>query len=147
MFTLAISCFDHFQFTLFHGPNIPGSYAILFFTELDFTFTTRQIYTWALFSLWLNLFIPPGAVFPLFSSSILDTYWHGRFTFEVISFCLFILFMGFSRRECWSGFPFPSPVDHILSELSTMTPPSWTLHGISHSFIEWESCDPCDQFV
>ena len=24
---------------------------------------------------------------------------------------LFILFMGFSRQECWSGLPFPSPVD------------------------------------
>ena len=24
--------FDHFQFTLIHGPNIPGSYAILFFS-------------------------------------------------------------------------------------------------------------------
>ena len=31
------------------------------------------------------------------------------------SFCLFILFMGFSRQEYWSGLPFPSPVDHILS--------------------------------
>ena len=36
-------------------------------------------------------------------------------------FCLFTLFMGFSRQEYWSGLPFPSPVDHILSELSTMT--------------------------
>ena len=35
MFTLAIS-FDHFQFTLIHGPNIPGSYAILFFTASEF---------------------------------------------------------------------------------------------------------------
>ena len=24
------------QFTLIHGPNIPGSYAVLFFTALDF---------------------------------------------------------------------------------------------------------------
>ena len=29
--------------------------------------------------------------------------------------------MGFSRQEYWSGSPFPSPVDHILSDLSTMT--------------------------
>ena len=29
-------------------------------------------------------------------------------------FFLFILFMGFSRQEYWSGSPFPSPVDHIL---------------------------------
>ena len=36
-------------------------------------------------------------------------------------FGLFILFMGFSRQEYWSGLPFPSPVDHTLSELSTTT--------------------------
>ena len=35
------------------------------------------------------------------------------------------------------GFPFPSPVDHVLSELSAMTHPSWVaLHGVAHSFIE-----------
>ena len=33
--------------------------------------------------------------------------------------------MGFSRQEYWSGLPFPSPVDHILSDLSTVTHPSW----------------------
>ena len=56
---------------------------------------------------------------------------------SILSFCLFILFMGFSREEYWSGLPFPSPVDHVLSELSTMTHPSWVaLHGIAHSFIE-----------
>ena len=26
--------------------------------------------------------------------------------------------MGFSRQEYWSGLPFPSPVDHILSDLT-----------------------------
>ena len=32
---------------------------------------------------------------------------------------------------------FPSPVDHVLSELSTMTRPSWVaLHGMAHSFTE-----------
>ena len=52
-------------------------------------------------------------------------------------FCLFILFMGFSRQEYWSGFPFLFSVDHILSELSTMTCLSWVaLHGMAHSFIE-----------
>ena len=33
--------------------------------------------------------------------------------------------MGFSRQESWSGLPFPPPVDHVLSELPTMTRPSW----------------------
>ena len=43
---------DHVQFTLIHGPNIPGSYAILFSTATDFTFTTRHIRNWAAFLLW-----------------------------------------------------------------------------------------------
>ena len=46
-------------------------------------------------------------------------------------------FMGFSRQEYWSGLPFSSPVDHALSELSTMTCPSWVvLHCMAHSFTE-----------
>ena len=58
-------------------------------------------------------------------------------SFSVLYFCLFILFMRFSRQEYWSGFPFLSPVDHILSELSTMTCLSWVaLKGMAHSFIE-----------
>ena len=35
----------------------------------------------------------------------------------VIPFCIFILFMGFSWQEHWSGLSFPPPVDHILLEL------------------------------
>ena len=47
------------------------------------------------------------------------------------------LFMGFSRQGYWSGLPFPSPVDHVLSELSTMTCPSWVaLQGMAYSFTE-----------
>ena len=33
----------------------------------------------------------------------------GSSSFSVLSFCLFILFMGFSRQEYWSGLPFPFP--------------------------------------
>ena len=33
----------------------------------------------------------------------------------VLCIHLFILLMGFSRQECWSGLPFPSPVDHTQS--------------------------------
>ncbi|KAF7247156.1 Craniofacial development protein 2 [Varanus komodoensis] len=48
-----------------------------------------------------------------------------------------VLSMGFSWQGYWSGLPFPSPVDHVLSELSAMTCPSWVaLHGMAHSFIE-----------
>ena len=61
----------------------------------------------------------------------------GSSSFSVLSICLFILFLGFSKQEYWSGLPFPSPVDHVLSELSTMTCLSWVaLHGLANSFIE-----------
>ena len=40
----------------------------------------------------------------------------------------FILFVGSSRQDYWSGLPFPPPVNHILSELS--------MHGMAHSFID-----------
>ena len=61
----------------------------------------------------------------------------GISSFSVLSFCIFSLFIGFSRQEYWSGLSFPSPVDHSLSELSTMTHLSWVaLHGMVHGFIE-----------
>ena len=36
--------FDHFPFTLIRGPNISGSYAILFFIASKFTFTFRHVH-------------------------------------------------------------------------------------------------------
>ena len=63
--------------------------------------------------------------------------WGVHLSVSFLSFCLFILFMGFSKQEYWNGLPFPSPVDHILSEISTMTCPSWVaLHGMTCSFSE-----------
>ena len=44
--------------------------------------------------------------------------------------------MGFSRQEYWSGLPFPSPVDHILSDLFTVTRPSWVAPRAWLSFVE-----------
>ena len=44
-------------------------------------------------------------------------------SFSILSFCL--LFVVFSRQEYWSSLPFLSPLDHILSELTTMTRLSW----------------------
>ena len=45
--------------------------------------------------------------------------------------------MGFSRQEHWSGLPSPSPMDHVLSELSTVIHLSWVdLQGMAHSFFE-----------
>ena len=86
-----------------------------------------------------------GSVSSLFLELILHSspiaYWAptdlGCSSFSGVSFCLFILFMGFSRQEYGSAWLFPSPVDHVLSELSTMTCLSWVfLHGMAHSLIE-----------
>ena len=46
------------------------------------------------------------------------------------------LIMGISRQEHWSDLPFPSPVDYILSELSTMTRLSCVVLHPWLSFIE-----------
>ena len=80
-----------------------------------------------------------GVISPLISSSMLGTYQPGEFIFQCPIFCLFILFMGFSRQEYWSGLPIPSPVDNIWSEFSTITRLSWVaIHSMAHSFIELE---------
>ena len=49
-------------------------------------------------------------------SFILGTCWPREFIFQCPIFLPFILFMGFSRQEYWSGLPFPSPVDQDDSE-------------------------------
>ena len=61
-----------------------------------------------------------------------------RISSEMTStFCLFLLFMGFLWLECWCGLPFPPPVDCVLSELLTMTDPSWVaLPGMAHRVTE-----------
>ena len=60
----------------------------------------------------------------------------GSSSFSVLSFCLLILFMGFSRQESWSGLPVPSAVDTFCQ-----TSPPWPVRlGWPHtawlSFIE-----------
>ena len=45
----------------------------------------------------------------------------GSSSFSILSFCLFILFMGFSRQEYWSGLPFPSPVGHMATGLEKVS--------------------------
>ena len=137
MFTLAISCLI--------TSNLP------WFMDLTFQIPMQYCYL----QLWALLPSPVTSTagccfcFGSVSSFFLELFLHwspvaywaytylGSSSFSVLSFCLFILFMGFSRQEYWSGLPFPSPVDHILSELSSMTHLSWVaLHDMAHSFIE-----------
>ena len=136
MFTLAISSLATF--------NLPWYMNLTFQVPMEYC----CLQDW-------NLFPSPGTsttgccfCFGSVSSFFLELFLHwclaywaptdlGTSSFSVISFCLFILFMGFSRQEYWSGLPFLSPVDHVLSELSTMNRLTWVApHGMAHGFIE-----------
>ena len=136
-FTLAISCLTTSNLPWFMDLTfqVPMQYCSLqHWTLLLSLVTSTTGYSFCFgsipsFFLELILHCSPGA------------YWVptdlGSSSFSVLSFYLFILFMGFSKQEYWSGLPFPSPVDHVLSELSTMTHLSWVpLQGMAHSFIE-----------
>ena len=115
MFTLAISLFDHFQFTLIHRPDIPGSYAILFFIASNLTSITSHIHNWALFLLWLSLFIFFGVISPLISSSILGTYRRGQFIFQCLIFLAFHTVHAVlkARTLKWFAIPFSSGLHSV----------------------------------
>ena len=114
---------------------------MLFFTAADFTFTTRLIHTWTLFPLWLSLFIPSGVISPLFSSSILGTNQPGEFIFQCQSFCLFILLMGFSRQEYWSG------LTSLLQRITfCQSSPPWPI-GLGWPHTTWLSFIELDKAV
>ena len=73
----------------------------------------------------------------MISSSILGIYPPGEFIFQCPIFLPFHTVHGVLEARILNGLPFPSPVDHVLSELSTITCPSWVaLHGMAHGFIE-----------
>ena len=99
---------------MIHGPAVPGSYAALFFKVLDFTSITGHIHNRCCFS-----FGSISSFFlELFLHSSLIAYWTsttlGSSSFSVISFCLFILFMGFtsfSQSLYWLGTYILSPLN------------------------------------
>ena len=108
------------------------SYSIRFYFSPQTTSTTRYCSCFG---------SAPSFLLELFLCSFPVVHWAPTdlesSSFSVISFCLFMVFMGFSRQERGSGLPFPSPMDHILSELSTMTHLCRVaLYGMAHSFIE-----------
>ena len=96
--------------TLIHRPNIPGSYAILFFRASDFTSITSHIHNWVLFLLWLHLFILSGVISLLFSSSISGTYQPGEFIFQCPIFLPFHTVHAVlkARMLKWLAIPFSS---------------------------------------
>ena len=150
MFTLAISCLT--------VSNLPWF--------VDLTFQVPMQYCFL--NLW-NLLLPPDTyktelhfhvvpatsfflellIIVLCSSSVVCwiPFDLGGLSSGVISFCLFILSLGFSQKEYWSGLPFSPLVGHILSELTTIICPSWAatqsmIHWISQAPSPWQGCDP-----
>ena len=131
-FTLAISCLTTSNLSWFIDLTfqVPMQYCSLQHRTLLLSPVTSTtgccFYFGSITSFFLELFLHWSPV----------AYWVptdlGSSSFSFLSFCLFILFMEFSRQEYWSGLPFSSPVDHILSDLSTMTRPSWVApHGMA----------------
>ena len=120
---------DHFQFALIHGPNIPGSYAILLLTASNLASITSPIHNWVLFLLWLHLFILSGVISPLLSSSILGTYRPGEFIFQCPIFLPFHTVHGVLKARIlkWFAIPFSSrphsvrPLHHDPSVLGGPT--------------------------
>ena len=137
VFTLAISCLTTSNLPWFMDLTfqVPMQYCSLQHWTLfpsPVTSTTGCCFCLgSIYSFFLELFLHWSPI----------AYWAptdlGSSSFSVLSFCLFMLFMGFSKQEYWSGLLFPSPVNHVLSELSTTTrPSSVALHGMAYSFIE-----------
>ena len=131
MFTLAISCLTTFNLPWFMDLTfqVPMYYRSLQHqtspSSPDTSTPGHYFCFYSASSFFLELFCSSPVAYLGGSSS------------GVIYYCLFILFMGFSKQEYWSNLPFPSPVDHVLSELSTITCQSWVaLHVMAHSFIE-----------
>ena len=134
MFSLAISCLTTsnlpwFVYLIFQVPVQYSSLQHQTLLPLPVTSTTGHFFFFGSAS---SFFLD------LFHHSCPVAYWAptylGSSSFSVISFCLFI-HEQYTRMLMW--FPFPSPVDHVLSELSTMTRPSWVaLHDMDQSFIE-----------
>ena len=135
MFTLAISCLTPSNLPWFMDLTfqVPMQYCSLQYQTLlpsPVISTTRCCFFFgSISSFFLELFFH---WFPVACWAPTDL---ENSPFSVLSFRLFILFMGFSRQEYWSGLPLPSPVDHVLSELSIMNHLSWVaLQSMAHSF-------------
>ena len=137
MFTLAISCLT--------TSNLPWFVELIFQVPMQYCSLHHRTLLPSPVTSTAGCCFCFGSISSFFLELVLHwspvAYWApsdlGSSSFSVLSFCLFMLFMGFPRQGYWSGLPVPSPVDHVLSELSTMTCPSCvTLHGMAHSFTE-----------
>ena len=169
MFTLAVSCLTTFNLPWFMDLTfqVPVQNCSLQHQTLlpsPVTSKTGCFCFGSVSSFFLELFLHCSPV----------AYWAptdlGSSSISVRFFFFFLPFhnvYGVIKQENWNVLPFPSPVGHILSELSTMTSLFWVaLHGMSHAAAKSlqscltlcdpidgspphsfrHGCDPCDQF-
>ena len=135
LFLLSLYMFYKFQITLLIFCRLVTEFL---FPASGFASVTSYIHNWVMFllgsilSFFLELFLHWSPVAFCTLTNL------GSSSFSILSFLPFILFMVFSKQEFWSGLPLPSPVDHILLDLSTMTlrPPSWVAPQAWLGFIE-----------
>ena len=133
MFTLAISCLTTSNLHWFMDLTfqVPMQYCSLQHRTLllsPVTSTTGCCFCFgSIPSFFLELFLYLSPVAYCVPTDL------GSSSFSVLSFCLFILFVGFSRWEYWSDLPFPSPVDHIYQT----SPPCPGRLGWPHTVL-WE---------
>ena len=146
MFTLTISCLTNSNLPWFMDLTfqVPMQYCSLQYQTL-----LSSLHFGPATSFFLELLVVVLCSIPL------KTFWTGGLIFWCHIFLPFYILTGFSWLRYCSGLSFPSPVDHVLSELSTMTHLSWVaLHGMPHSFIElckpfcqWQGTDPWRQHL
>ena len=128
--TLAISCLTTSNLPWFMDLSfqVPVQYCSL--QHWTLLLSTQSHHNWVLILLCLHPFILSGVISPLISCSILGTYWPGELLFQYLIILPFHTVHGVLKARILKWFAFPSPVDHILSELSNMTHPSLTLKQI-----------------
>ena len=100
----------------------------------DSTLTTGHIHNWVLFPPWLSLVILTGAISPLVSSSILDTYQPEGFIFQGHIYLPFHTVHGVLNADMIC---YPHLQRTTFFQNSVMTPLTWAaLLSIAHSFIK-----------
>ena len=132
--------FDHFQFALIHGPNIPGSYAILHWSllPLPVTSTTGCCFCFgSISSFSLELFLHRSPV----------AYWaptNREFIFQCSIFLPFHTVHGVLKAGIlkWFAIPF-SGGPHFVRTLYHDTSVLVALRGVAHSFTELDKAVFC----
>ena len=143
---------DLIQFTLIHGPNIPGTYAIFFFIALDFTFTARHIHNCHFHFVPANLFFLVLIAISLWSSPV--PFWTpdylGCSISGVTPFWLFDTVHGVLMANIlvWivisysSGPHFVRKLHFDSSVLGGPARHGSQLHWVNQVPSPWQNCDP-----